>query len=387
MKVGNVKIAKNTTSCLRIGGIFMLYKPNWSEVKETYKAWWNKELDYPLLQLTSPKEGTEYPDYDGWEFLRHRDCPEKAIDLFEEACKSTYFGAEAFPNLWANLGPGSLASYFTGFLRFDEKNNTAWFECPRSWGEVEKLEFRENNEWWEYTKYIVELSVKRGKGKFIVGTTDIGGVLDVLSSFRGAQNLLVDLIEEPARVLYMSEKILEAWFKVYKNLYSIIREHQEGTSAWMGIWCPERWYPLQCDFSSMISPKMFERFVAPHLEKQCKWLDYSIYHLDGPGEIPHLDILLDIPELTGIQWVPGDGNPQCDCPEWFPIYEKILARNKLLVLQTFDNKNNIPKIVEEIGGRGVLISAHLDDESNIKEFIKQIRNKSRKNNRGAIGGN
>ena len=45
----------------------------------------------------------------------------------------------------------------------------------------------------------------------------------------------------------------------------------------------------------------------------------------------------------------GDGNPQCDCPEWFPIYEKILARNKLLVLQTFDNKNNIPKIVEEMG--------------------------------------
>ncbi len=353
----------------------MLYKEDWNNVKEIYKAWWNKELDYPLIQVASPKEGIkEYRGYDGWGFLRYKDSPEKVIDIFEERCKDTYFGGEAFPNLWMNLGPGSLAAYFTGFLKFDGTTNTAWFENPLPWEEVESLEFRGDNKWWLYTKRITRLSTQRGKDRFIVGTTDIGGVLDVLASFRGTKNLLLDLIEEPDRVLSMLDKILSSWFKVYEELYDIIKESQEGTSAWMGIWCHKRWYPLQCDFSYMISPVMFEKFVAPHLEKQCKWLDYSIYHLDGPGEIPHLDILLDIPELTGIQWVPGSGNPQCDSPKWFDMYKKILNRNKLLVLQTFDNINNVPKILEELPNKGrILISVWMEDETSAKDFIKSIR--------------
>lgn len=352
----------------------MLYREDWNSIKEVYRAWWNKLLDYPLLQVASPKEGIKnFKGIDGWGFLRYKCCPERYIELFEDGCREIYFGGEAFPNLWLNLGPGSLASYFTGFLRFDGDTDTAWFEYPLPWDRVERLEFREDNDWWQYTKYIAKLSVARGKDKFIIGTTDIGGVLDVLASFRGAQNLLVDLIEEPEKVLYMNDKILDAWFKVYEDLYSIIKGVQEGTSAWMGLWCPERWYPLQCDFSYMISPKMFEKFVAPHLEKQCRWLDYSIYHLDGPGEIPHLDILLDIPDLDGIQWVPGEGNPQCDSPKWFPMYKKILSHNKLLVLQSFDDRRNIPKILEEITGRGILISTWFEKEPEAKDFIKMIR--------------
>lgn len=352
----------------------MLYREDWDKVKEVYKAWWDKKLDYPLVQVVSPKEDAkEYKSYDGWGFLRYKDYPEKAIDLFEERCRDTFFGGESYPNLWMNLGPGVLAAYYTGFLKFDGNTNTSWFEYPLPWEEVEKLEFKEDNEWWQYTRFITELSISKGKDRFIVGMTDIGGVLDVLSSFRGAQNLLIDLIEEPDRVLYILDKILDSWFKVYEELDSIIKKFQDGTSAWMGIWCHKRWYPLQCDFSYMISPKMFERFVAPHIEKQCKWLDYSIYHLDGPGEIPHLDILLDIPELTGIQWVPGEGNPQCDSPKWFPMYKKILSKNKLLVLQSFDDKNSIPKILEEIKHKNVLISVWLDSEFSAREFIKKVR--------------
>ena len=57
----------------------------------------------------------------------------------------------------------------------------------------------------------------------------------------------------------------------------------------------------------MISPAMFERFVMPDLVACCDHLDHGFYHLDGKGEIPHLDLLLSIPRLRGIQWIPGDG--------------------------------------------------------------------------------
>ena len=49
----------------------------------------------------------------------------------------------------------------------------------------------------------------------------------------------------------------------------------------------------------------------------------SIYHLDGPGEIPHLDMLLDIPRLNGIQWVAGAGKAALTDPCWFDMYKKM----------------------------------------------------------------
>jgi hypothetical protein len=55
----------------------------------------------------------------------------------------------------------------------------------------------------------------------------------------------------------------------------------------------------------MISPQMFERFVLPDLLACCEFLDYAFYHLDGKGQLPHLNMLLALERLRGIQWVPG----------------------------------------------------------------------------------
>ena len=85
----------------------------------------------------------------------------------------------------------------------------------------------------------------------------------------------------------------------------------------------------QSDFSYMIGPKMFRRFALPELKATCQRLGRSFYHLDGVGQIPHQPYLLGIEELDGMQWIPGDGKP--DCSSW-----PALASTKLcyLVIQT-----------------------------------------------------
>ena len=105
---------------------------------------------------------------------------------------------------------------------------------------------------------------------------------------------------------------------------------------------------LQCDFSYMISPAMFERFVVPDLEACCGYLTHGFYHLDGKGEIPHLDLLLDIQRLRGIQWIPGDGQPT---PEhWLPLLKRIRDGGKLC--QVFVSPEGARRIVRELGGKG-----------------------------------
>jgi hypothetical protein len=81
----------------------------------------------------------------------------------------------------------------------------------------------------------------------------------------------------------------------------------------------------------MLNPTWFRKFALPDLVAQAAHMDYSIYHLDGPNALNHLDDLLAIPELTGIQWVPGDGREPMGHEKWYPIYKKIQAAGKNIV--------------------------------------------------------
>lgn len=351
----------------------MLYKKDWELTKLEYEKWWNKETKKPLLSITVSKEKYKGKTYkwDGWDLLREKDNPEKAVDNFERRAQDILYLGGAYPNLWLNLGPGVLAAYITGFLKFT--GDTAWFEHPMEWDDIEKLldSLDENNEWWLYTKRLAHLIGGKSQGKFVPGMTDIGGIADVLASLRGTENLLIDLIERLELVVMAMDKILELWHYVYDEIDGILSQYMEGTSAWMGLWCPRRWYPIQCDFSAMISPKMFERFVAPYLKEQACRLDHTIYHLDGPGEIPHVDMLLDIEEIDGIQWVPGAGNPNVISEAWLKLYERIQKKGKLLVLNCDSiTLDKIQWLFERISPEGVYVSGHCDSEDEAYEILE-----------------
>jgi hypothetical protein len=107
---------------------------------------------------------------------------------------------------------------------------------------------------------------------------------------------------------------------------------------------------LQSDFSYMISPAMFERFVLPDLVACCDVLDYTFYHMDGRGQLAHLDMLLSIKKLQGIQWQPGDGQPLAD--KWLPVLRRIREAGKLC--QVYVTLEGALTIARELGGKGFL---------------------------------
>jgi hypothetical protein len=71
---------------------------------------------------------------------------------------------------------------------------------------------------------------------------------------------------------------------------------------------------------------LFDEIFLPGIARECRFLDRSIYHLDGPGALRHLDTILDIPELDAVQWVPGAGREIFS--KWVPVYQKIQAAGK-----------------------------------------------------------
>lgn len=366
----------------------MLYKDDWAQAKERLAAWWDGEIiDRPAMQVLAPrilKGGSLRILFDEsarghWDFALNPSAPDRAIDKFERWCSKIYFGGEAYPNLWINLGAGILGAYLGAEVKFEA--NTVWFGAQwssalsRGWDELYGLEFDENNIWWRHTRMITKRALERSKGRFLVGMTDLGGIADILASLRGPQNLLSDFYRKKQDVRVISQKITEIWHRCYDELDGIIRTEMEGSSAWMGIWSPRKWYPIQCDFAAMLSPRLFDELVLPFLREQCQRLDDPVYHLDGPGQLCHVESLLKIPELRGIQWVPGAREDSlgdhCGSRKWFPLYRKILSEGKNLVLAL--PPGYIRRVVKEFSPKRILFQTATISELAAKLLLKSAR--------------
>ncbi len=284
---------------------------------------------------------------------------EQALDSFENTLKTYYFGADNIPRFFPNYGPGIMASVFGATPKY--QSGTVWFKKETAVEEVvstlENVKLDRNNEWYDRLIRITEYVAKRAGKGYSIALTDLGGVMDILSSFLGPTNIILTMKRKPEIIDTCRAIILEKLLKVYDELQSIIEQYGDGCTNWIPVWCHKRWYPIQCDFSAMLSPKYFKRFALPDIVEQAEHMDYAIFHLDGPKLLPHLDNLLAEPSITGIQWVPGAGDEPTHDQKWMPIYKKIQAAGKNLIV---DNPGATPKsaasLYKKLDPKGLIMS-------------------------------
>ncbi len=325
---------------------------DWQLVEQNTMAWWAGELDRPLvwLSVTDPLVTPQRYDYlSNYPLSMPAD---EIVDRHAPVLAATHYYADAFPWWWINFGPGIAAGFMGSQVNsVSEPSETVWFTPPGDCA-IQDLRLNDdpNNLWLQRVKAITAAIVERWQGRLAVSMTDLGGNLDILASFRDSQRLLVELIDQPEEVDRLVRQITRLWLRYYGELDAIIRPACRGTSCWTPIWSTGTTYMLQCDFSYMISPHMFERFVLPDLTACCDYLDHGFYHLDGKGEIPHLNHLLSIQRLCGIQWIPGDGQPSPD--QWLPLLKRIRDGGKLC--QVFVTPQGALRIARNLGGKGFL---------------------------------
>ena len=345
------------------------------EIAKRYDAFWQRSaIDRFLTYIAVGKhpskprraEGMSDEDYIKlkWDNLDAR--AETSI----KHCSTNNYYLDAFPREFINFGPGSLSASIGGSYRF--ALNTVWFDhAPiiEDWEDPPTLSFDTESELWkktvDYTNKILAGGVAHAS------VADLGGVMDIVASLRGTQRLLFDLYDYPEQVKQTAKKVTALWKQAYAQSVALTAPYQEGTGSWMPIWCRERYFPLQCDFSAMLSPDMFEEFVLPDLIDLTEYLDHSIYHLDGPGEIPHLDHLLSIPRLDAIQWTPGASNGDPADERWFEMFQRIQAAGKGLVLFV-GRPELVEPLIKSISPNGVFLSVGGCDDAAAKEISHMI---------------
>ena len=112
---------------------------------------------------------------------------------------------------------------------------------------------------------------------------------------------------------------------------------------------------------------MYEEFFLEEIINEINYLDYSIYHLDGPDALKHLDLLLDIPNLNAIQWGHGAGLENEHISKWMPVYKKIQAKKKAIIV--YPRVGEIDYVLDNLSPEGLLIAPRCSSKKEAQELL------------------
>jgi len=342
---------------------------DWKRLERNWTAWWEGELDRPMVILETVN--TLLTDQRAFQrdFMLEISVDE-VLDYYQAMLENGNFYGDSWPKLFVNHGPGIAAGFLGAEVTGMPEERTVWFEAKEK-TPIEELQltYDRKNIWWKRVQDITKGALERFGNTVAVAHTDIGGNLDILASFRTTQQLLYDLYDNPEEVMRLSGQITEAWIRYYNELHTLIEKAGRGTSNWAAVWSPGRTCMHQSDFCYMISPAMFEKFVLPDLHAVFDIMDHASYHLDGKGQIPHVDMLLSMDNLACIQWIPGEGQPGPE--KWLDLLTRI--RNGGKRCQVYVDPRSALEIVKELGGKGfALYVTKFFQPDEAKDFLKTL---------------
>ena len=354
------------------------WKANLEETKKHYIDWWNHK-GVVLNRWEHFQEGV-IPHADVKEPISPRDLNQKWFDpqwraeYLDWYMAHSSLKADMLPVANTQLGPGSLAAILGGV--FEGGEDTIWIHPNPDF--TDDLKFDPNHPNWLLHKELLKACKVKANGNYYVGMPDLMEGLDVLAALKGTDKVLLDTVMQPEVLEKQMQQINDIYFRVFDELYDIIREGDEMAFCYFSAWAPGKMAKLQCDISTMINEDDYRRFAQPFIREQCQKLDYTLYHLDGVGAQHHLPALLEIKELNAIQWTPGVGEPQGGSPKWYDLYRRILNEGKS-IMACWVTLEELRPLLENVGTDGVHLEMDFHNEDEVEqamEIVEQCKAKA-----------
>lgn len=347
------------------------WKKNLEETKKHYIDWWNhkgivlnmwEHFQNGVIPHADVKKPGAPVDLDQKWFD-----PEWRAEYLDWYVAHSSLKADMLPVANTQLGPGSLAAILGGV--FEGGEDTIWIHPDPNF--KDDFRFDENHPNWLLHKELLKACKRKAEGHYYVGMPDLMEGLDVLAAMKGTDKVLLDTVMQPDILEEQMHRLNEIYFKVYDELYDIIREGDEMAFCYFSSWAPGKMTKIQSDISTMISVDDYRRFVQPFIREQCQRIDYTLYHLDGVGALHHVPALLEIEELKAVQWTPGVGEPQGGSPKWYDLYRRILDSGKS-IMACWVTLDELRPLLDNIGGDGVHLEMDFHNEDEVEQAMRIV---------------
>jgi len=365
-------------------------KPRFEQTVRRFDAWWRGEvIDRPPLTLPiKPARPYEGPT------SQHATERDRWLDAEFQVASMTAglrqhdYPADNLPVLQPNVGPELTAALLGCELDF-LTDRTSWskpiIDHIDQWHDIigRPLDFQCPG--WQAIEQITDLAIAANNNEYLVGITDLHDNYDTMAALRDPQALCMDLMDDEQLIERVGRDLTRVLRETYTKLWKKIEPMGLGASTWTRAHFDGPWYLPSCDFWCMINDEQARKLVLPDVISEMSILERSLFHLDGPQALRHLDLLLEIPQLDAVQWVYGAGNGPGT--RWIDVYRRIVAAGKSS--QVFaTSPQDAMDVLEAVGPDGLwlCVTESVMTNAEADAFIKELEQAvTRLRNRGRTG--
>jgi len=348
-------------------------KSDFEFTKRRFQAFWKRDLlDRPLVQFRLYKPKSTRRDLP---IRKHASAGDLMLDGEYQAnwhlvdLSNQLFLGDSLPVACPSLGPASMPAFYGCSLHLNH-DGTSWNEPGIvDFNSLDCLTFEWENPWVCRLHELNRAFLKTGAGSFITGMSDWYTGADCLAAILGPQQLAGALIQEKNWVRQALKHLEKDFERLFLEFHQEIRLAGQPGTTWVPLLSDGRYYVITNDFSAMISAEMYRDVFLEGVIRECKFLDHSIYHLDGPDALRHLDAILEVAQLDGIHFIPSPGDASFG--RWAGTYKHIQDAGKCMVINcALEEVKAIPDVLKP---EGLLLNIEnvtsLEEAEKVLEFL------------------
>jgi hypothetical protein len=349
---------------------------DWEISRNRLVYWWENELyDRALVCVTAPRQGVQPAVWPGGPVTPEIQWTDIDYMIWRmlENIRTTYSGGEALPLFYHgwSVGHALVMGCVPQFA-----SDTVWTSpLPVTDGGYPSIQFLRDSRWWQWMLECTRQAAQASQGRYFVMPTWGNHAGDNLALLRGTQQLMFDICQDPEWVRQAVQQVSTILLEIFNTLWSLVDETVTGLPGsvnYCGLWSPGKTMGFDCDISCCLSPRQLEEFFLPPLIETMRTVDHCIYHLDGTVALQHLDLLLAVPEIDAIQWVPGAGREAI--LQWVPLIRRVQQSGKSILVQV--EPADVPSLLEEVPARGLCISTSCPSDQEAQELLEYIGRRS-----------
>lgn len=366
-----------------LSGLELGFKHDFGRTVMRFEAWWDRQvIDRPPVTLHVNPSRPYYgptPTHDTIED-RWLDATFHVERSIAALARQDFIG-DTLPIVHTNIGPELTSALLGCELEFDER--TSWsvpiIHDPSQWEAIATRKADFDCRYWQAIERQTNLALQACEERYIVGLTDLHGSFDMLAGLREPEMLCIDLIDYPQRVDAAAKRAASVLIESFRRNCALIDDHpssdQVGHTTWLPMFHAGPVYVPSCDFWCMLSNEYAERYVVPRVIEEMAPLERSIFHLDGPDALRHLDLVLALPGLDAVQWVYGAGAGPA--AKWIGVYQRIRHAGKAMQVLAEHGKDALA-VLDAVGPAGVwlTIAQPFASVGEAKAFLVEVARRS-----------
>jgi hypothetical protein len=310
------------------------HKPDYEITKLRFDAFWEREIiDRPLVQFSLYKSKNERFALPAHWHARSEET-QVDVELFAKwhliDLSHQLFLGDSLPIVCPGLGPAVMAAFYGCPLHFDQYGNS-WNEpIVADFNGLECLTFNWESPWLSTLRHLTTACLNMGAGHFITGMSNWFTGADCLAAIFGSQNLVKALIQDPDWVKQALDRLQTDFEQLYLEFHKELSSAGQPGTTWLPLLSDGRYYVITNDFSIMTSTTLYRKLFLDGAIRECQYLDHSVYHLDGPDAVRHLDTILELEQLDGVHFIPSLSD--ASFTRWAGVYKRIQDAGKCLIV-------------------------------------------------------